>query len=103
MTSKYYMTPEEFMYALSDAIQQAYYPEGKWTTKAHPEDIAYNTVATLEGLSAFLGTLIRNEFADNASRKQGLDRLLETIKSMRENEIIHTEFNDAYIDLEDQE
>jgi hypothetical protein len=103
MTSNYYMTPEEFMYALSDAIRQAYYPEAKWTTKAHPEDIAYTAISLLEGTAAFLGTMIRNEFANNASRKEGLDRLLETIKSMRDSEIIHTEFNDAYVELEDEE
>lgn len=99
MSSKYYMTPEEFMYALSDSIMQAYYPNGEWTQKAHPQDIAYNAIAVLEGIAAFMTTLIHDEMRQERKNEEGLNRLMETLKTFRDTPE-YKEYNDAYVDTD---
>lgn len=99
--SQYYMTPERFMAALSDAMHDAYYPDGSWTAKHHPEDLATNTITVCEGVAAFMSSLIRNESTEKRKQDEGLDRLLAALREAKE-QPDYSALNDAYVDTEDE-
>lgn len=100
MSSKYYMTPDDFMVALSDAIRDTYYKDAEWDTKHHPQDIAYNVASVCEAIAGFMGSVIYSEGREELKRDAAFDRILEVIKKEREYPDLG-EMNDAYVEPED--
>lgn len=100
MSSKYYMTPDAFMAALSDAIRETYYPNEQWDERCHPQDIAYNVASVCEAIAGFMGSVIYSEGREERQREAGLDRLIAAIKREQEYPDLG-EMNDAYVEPED--
>lgn len=99
MAPKYYMTPDQFMGALSDAIREAYYRE-EWDKAHHPQDIAYNVASTCEAIAGFMSSLIYMDDHEERKREVMFDRILATIKKEQEYPDA-AELNDAYVEPEE--
>lgn len=111
MSRPEYITPEEFMAAITDALRQSYYRDDQWTTPHHPEDIAYNLSSAAEVVGAFYSTIIRSNAVREQRRDAGIQRILDAIhKAAEDYDDYHNvapsvrdwidQLNDAYVEAD---
>jgi hypothetical protein len=104
----FYITPEEFILAVSDALRNTYYEGEEWFETHHPEDLGSNLAVIAESSGAFMGSLIamrsKNTYAKNPDYEKIWDRINQAIINIdHENQTVtmdYTQANDAYVDTE---